>query len=189
MLESTSQPTVAARPPSATPITRVDEATVTLSEANEVRDFANYIRKRKRPVQLADFKGLAVEIVKELQTQTGRMPVDPVNRRNQASSSPNKSHSHLVPRSRSIRHHAPPAPSSNIKSICSKAANKHLTEVFKKPFKSLNGKELKVSVDKADIEWTENDFRNTMKKNALIAKLAIFRSQENIDLMRDASAQ
>ena len=162
---------------------------LTPSETNEVRAFADNVRKRKRPVQISDFKGLAVEIVKELQTQTGRMPMDPVERRNHATSSPNKSHSHQAPRPRSVRQHAPPAPSSNSKSICSKAANKHLTDVFKKSFKSLSGKDLKASLDKADIEWTDNDFRNTIKKNVLIAKLAIFRSQEHIDMMKDASAQ
>jgi hypothetical protein len=165
----------------------------TISEANEVRDFVDNVKKRKRPVQVSDFKTLALEIVKELQAQTDRAPIkpvdrsrNPVDRRNHATSSPNKSLSHHTSR---VRQRAPPAPSSNGKSICSKAANKHLTEVFKASFKSLTAKDLKASLDKSNITWNENDFRSMAKKNSLIAKLAIFKSQENIDMMRDASGQ
>lgn len=166
--------------------TRVVSDMDTVSEANEVRDFADNLKKRKRPVQVSDFKTLACEIVKELQAQTEKAPVYPVDRRNHATSSPNKSLSHHGSR---VRQRAPPAPSSNSKSICSKAANKHLTEVFRKSFKSFTVKELKASLDQAKITWNENDFKDHARKNTMIAKLAIFKSQENIDMMRDASAQ
>lgn len=171
----TNTPSTPTFPPT-TPTDRETRVVVdmdTMSEANEVREYVSNVKKRKRPVQVSDFKQLAVEIVKELRNQSTRPPVEPPCR---ATSSPNKSTTN-------------PTPSSNGKSICSKAANKHLTAVFKESFESLGNQELKSMLDNANIEWNDYDFRTTARKTGLIAKLAAAKSQEQIDKMKGTSGR
>jgi hypothetical protein len=148
----------------------------TKSEADEVRTFMDDVKKRKRPVQISDFKSFAVAIITELRTQASHEQTGT----NHATNSPNKSHSARPTRSRQA---VPPPPCS------SKASCKHLTDVVHKSFKSLSIKELKASLTKCDIDYTENDFKSANKKNALIAKLAAARCQEHIDLMKNDTAQ
>jgi hypothetical protein len=172
-------------PPATDPDTHVEGDMDTKSEADEVRTFMDDVKKRKRPVQISDFKSFAVAIITELRTQASHEQTGT----NHATNSPNKSHSARPTRSRQA---VPPPPRSSNSaggSISSKAACKHLTDVFHKSFKSLSIKELKASLTKCDIDYTENDFKSANKKNALIAKLAAARCQEHIDLMKNDTAQ
>ena len=106
----------------------------TKSEADQVRTFMDDVKKRKRPVQISDFKSFAVAIITELRTQGFHKQTGT----NYATNSPNKSQSARP--TRSSQAVPPPPRSSNSAggSISSKAACKHLTDVFHKSFKSFH---------------------------------------------------
>ena len=156
-------------------------------EADEVRKFIDDVKKRKRPVQISDFKSFAVAIISELRNQTQEQ--SGMAHAIHATHSPDSSNTARPTKTRRATASPQHSSRSPTKSISSKAACKHLTEVFHKSFKKLSNKEIKTMLKNADISFEENDFRTLAKKDAMIAQLAAARCEEHIELMKHDTAQ
>lgn len=157
-------------------------------EADEVRASAERIRKKKRPLNAEDFKGLASELVSQLHHQIA-------SARNYDASSPQKScqSAAAAVRPRRTRKRAP-EPADDVVSlrskggsICSTVATPRMKSIFERQIKAMTIPAIKKQCTDAGIEWTPNNFRDLDQKALIISKLAAYMATQAVQDLKAAS--